>query len=166
MEIRPLQLEDFEAFAKIRAYALENNPEAFCASNKEELAHRKSRFEETVNHKDNFMLGAFLDEKLIGIVGFVKETRIKSKHKGFIWGMFIYPEQQNQGIGKKLLLAALAKAFNNPELRQINLSVIENNTNALKLYEKLGFITYGVEKSSLCVNGNFYDEILMSKTKS
>jgi RimJ/RimL family protein N-acetyltransferase len=45
---------------------------------------------------------------------------------------------------------------------QIHLAVNAGNPRALALYESLGFIAYGREPRTLCVDGVFYDEILMA----
>ena len=38
-----------------------------------------------------------------------------------------------------------------------------HNLNAIKLYEKVGFIKEGVKKNSLLVDGNYVDEYYMGK---
>ena len=48
-------------------------------------------------------------------------------------------------------------------LRQINLGVMSTNFNAIKLYEKMGFQSYGVEKEAVFVNETFLDEVFMVK---
>ena len=40
--------------------------------------------------------------------------------------------------------------------------MVSDNEPARRLYERLGFVEYGVEKSSLKQDGRYYDEILMA----
>ncbi|WP_252361736.1 GNAT family protein [Paenibacillus sp. FSL R10-2782] len=47
-------------------------------------------------------------------------------------------------------------------LKQLHLSVVATNQAAIKLYRKLGFETYGIEKNALEYNGQGYDEELMA----
>lgn len=47
-------------------------------------------------------------------------------------------------------------------LKQINLSVVTTNQAAVKLYRKLGFETYGIEKNALEYHGQEYNEELMA----
>ena len=45
----------------------------------------------------------------------------------------------------------------------IQLSVVSDNEAALRLYESLGFVEYGIEKHALKQDSRYYDEILMAK---
>lgn len=46
---------------------------------------------------------------------------------------------------------------------QLMLCVNEINGGAQRLYESLGFVRFGTEPRSLCVDGRFYDEHHMVK---
>lgn len=165
MQYRKLQTEDFDSYNKLREMSLETAPEAFLSTNEEERGIRKKRFYSTIQNEFNFILGAFDGNELIGIVSFVREIRKKIIHKGGIFGMFVKPEYQGAGNGSKLLELALDKAFKTEGIKQINLSVITSNERAVKLYEKAGFVSYGLEKDALCINGKFFDELLMVNFK-
>ena len=56
--------------------------------------------------------------------------------------MYVDENFAGQGTGKKLLHATLNKAFENPEIEQITLSVVASNTRAAGLYENCGFVEY------------------------
>ena len=45
----------------------------------------------------------------------------------------------------------------------IQLSVVVGNEQARRLYARLGFVEYGIEKNSLKFRGRYFDEILMAK---
>jgi len=45
----------------------------------------------------------------------------------------------------------------------IQLAVVSDNEQARRLYERLGFLEYGLEKKSLKQDGRYYDEVLMAK---
>jgi hypothetical protein len=64
------------------------------------------------------------------------------------------------GIGRQLIEAVIDYARHHVEL--IQLSVVSDNERARRLYAGLGFVEYGVEKSSLKQRGRYYDEILMA----
>ena len=165
IDFRELTLSDYDAFQALRALALDSTPEAFGATNEEEQSLLRQRFEATAQHTINFTLGAFEHDYLVGILGFIKQERQKSKHKGGIWGVFVRPNYRGKGLAAGLLNLAIDKAFQNPELLQINLSVGAENTAAIHLYERLGFVRYGLEKNALCINGRFVDELLMVKVR-
>jgi RimJ/RimL family protein N-acetyltransferase len=48
-------------------------------------------------------------------------------------------------------------------ISKLELSVIKENTNAQKLYKKLGFDIEGDRKNALIINGQFVDEFYMGK---
>lgn len=163
MEIRILKIEDYNAYASIREHALKTFPSAFSATEEDEKIIRESRFNETMKHPFNFIMGAFEDNELLAMVGFVKNQGKKIKHKGFIWGVFVLPEKQGKGIAQKLMKATIDKAFEIEDLNLIQLGVSSNNESAIKLYEKLGFTNYGLEKNAIKVDEQFFDEFLMVK---
>lgn len=72
---------------------------------------------------------------------------------------------RGKGIGYFSTTEILNHAFNNLNLNRIELSVLENNTSAFKLYEKVGFKTEGVKRQSTYKNGEFVDSIMMSVLK-
>jgi RimJ/RimL family protein N-acetyltransferase len=101
---------------------------------------------------------------LVGIVGLCREERQKSSHKGYLWGMYVAREHRYRGIGRTLVLQALQFAASVPGFLQVNLFVIATNEPAVRLYESVGFQPYGLERNSICVAGEYYDEILMART--
>ena len=60
-----------------------------------------------------------------------------------------------------LVEAVIAYARARVEL--IQLSVVVGNEQAHRLYARLGFVEYGIERNSLKYCGRYYDEILMAK---
>jgi RimJ/RimL family protein N-acetyltransferase len=163
MKYRELTIEDFDAYNQLREMALNVGTEIFVSTNDEERNNRKSKFSSRIEDDNSFVMGAFEGNILIGIVTFIKEERIKIMHKGGIYGMFINPDHQGKGVGSELLSFTLEKASKMTGLRQINLGVMSINLNAIKLYEKMGFKPYGVEKEAVFVNETFLDELFMVK---
>jgi len=164
MIYRILTVEDYPAYDALRGMALDVVPEAFGSTNQEENPHRKNRFESNVTHQESFIMGAFDEAELVGMVGFMKFGKIKIQHKGMIWGMFVKPEMQGRGVGSELMKKLLEKAAQIDHLLKINLDVNAENQAAIHLYEKMGFIAFGQEKNALFVNNKMYDTILMSKS--
>jgi RimJ/RimL family protein N-acetyltransferase len=137
--------------------------EIFVSTNDEERDSRKAKFTSRMQDDFSFVMGAFEGNILIGVVTFIREDRIKIKHKGAIYGMFINPDYQGKGIGSELMKLTLQKASEMEGLTQINLGVMSTNLNAIRLYEKMGFKPYGVEEKAVFVNETFLDELLMVK---
>ena len=166
MEIRVLGEVDADEFWSLRLRALQDHPEAFGASYAEAVCTPIStvaqRLHEANGTPDNYILGAFLAEELVGMVGFRREPGDKLRHKGVIWGMYVTPEARGQGIARALLYEVLARAISLPGLEQITLQVVTDNTAARQLYQALGFEVFGLERRALKVNGRYLDEEYMA----
>lgn len=168
MLIRKLKPEDMASFWTLRLQALRGYPEAFGSSYEEELhkseASRVERYMNTyiVPAPSSFVLGAFEDGDLVGMVGFRQEERIKSRHKGSVWGMYVLPEYHHKGVGKALFMELLDLARDLDWLEQIQLAVVSNNKAAIGLYELFGFKVWGEEPHALKIAGSYYDEYYMN----
>lgn len=167
MKIRKLTPDDHKAFRRLRLEALRDSPAAFGSDYEREAAFSPEKFcrglQPDGENREAFVLGAWTEDNgdLIGMAGFYSPRREKTKHKAWIWGMYVAPGNRGQGAGKELLTATLDRAKDLDNLEQIHLSVVATNEGARNLYEAFGFIEYGREPSSLKVNGVNYDECFL-----
>lgn len=163
MIVRVLQESDAKSYQEVRLSGLRNDPDAFGSTFEREkefsLETVISRISPT---QDKFVLGAFVEGELVGIVAFVREVGMKIAHKGNIFGMYVAPEMRGTGVGRELLLELIKKAKDMEDLEQINLTVISGNSNAKKLYASLGFEIYGTERNAIKYKGQYFDEDLMA----
>ena len=158
--IRLLTADDAAAFWILRQEALGSVPEAFGESVAEHEATTVESFGERLRNggEESFVVGAFDEDGLAGSTGFYRDTRVKRRHKGHIWGMYVAPRLRGQGAGEALLVEALREAGRCEGLRTILLSVSQSQAAARRLYERLGFRAYGVEPGALRVGDRYLDE--------
>jgi ribosomal protein S18 acetylase RimI-like enzyme len=156
--IRRLRPDDAASFRAIRLEAVKANPEAlgstFEFENKLDVAWFAGRLE------DAHVMGAFRDGELVGTAGFSVQQGPKNAHKGRIWGMYVRPSSRNLGVGRLLVSAVLDVARKNVEL--VQLSVVTENRPARRLYERAGFLEFGIEPKATKQGNKYYDEAHMA----
>jgi ribosomal protein S18 acetylase RimI-like enzyme len=135
------------------------SPEAFGSDVEEQRGlpdqHWSARL---AGSEDSFVVGAFSEEKIIGIAGFARERRRKTRHKSNITSVYVSPAFRGQGIARKLLTAILSDARSMQGLEQVTLSVVTDMAPARELYAKLGFRVFGTELRALKVGDRYLDE--------
>ncbi|MFI5386724.1 MAG: GNAT family N-acetyltransferase [Fimbriimonadales bacterium] len=162
MKIRRLGPIDAEAAHALRLRALSESPEAFGTTYEEYAALPKSeilrRYEA---HHDSFTLGAFEGGSLVGVVNFSREKRAKTRHKGYMAGMFVAIEARGKGVGRSLVLALIDEVKALDGVEQIGLHVLSATKAARSLYLSLGFEICGLERNADKAGDMYYDSEFM-----
>jgi ribosomal protein S18 acetylase RimI-like enzyme len=162
--IRTLLPAEAAAFWSLRLRALREHPGCFASSPEEEenvpLDVVRARLD-SQSPSTNLVLGAFVDDKLVGMTGLRRDSFRKAAHKARIWGMYVASEHQSRGIGRRLLEAAIDAGRKMGGVEQLHLEVMVDNAPARALYRALGFQSYGVEKRALRIGDAYVDEELM-----
>lgn len=105
--------------------------------------------------------GAFLDQQLVGTVAVEYSARPKTCHSALIIGMYVRPAARGLGVGRALLDAVVAAARARLDLRQLRLTVTEDNDAAIHLYESAGFSTWGTEPSAIRTPSGYKGKVHM-----
>lgn len=157
-------VNELEQYHKIRLECLKKYPQNFGTLYEEELKSSSFKFDKVITQQSttDFLMGAFLNEKLVGICGFIQEKREKTKHIGEISGMYVMTEHSGQKIGARLLYATILTAFKNSDLEQIILAVADQNKPAYNLYKKYGFVEYGRLQNYFKQNGKYETQVFMT----
>jgi RimJ/RimL family protein N-acetyltransferase len=163
MEIRTLGEADLEAWLALRLRSLREHPDAFGRTPEEDDALDRWRqyFRTMDTEGDGFILGAF-EGGLIGMVGCQREAPKKARHRAFIWGMYVVPEIRQRGIGRQLLLEAIARARRWEDFDHLALSVMTHQEAARRTYLACGFEPIGLHRRALRVSERYYDEQRMA----
>jgi ribosomal protein S18 acetylase RimI-like enzyme len=142
---------------------LRNDPASFADSTEE---HEKTTIDivrqrlAASDPAENFVVGAFEDGNLIGTAGFFRRPNNKERHKGHVWGVYVSPSQRGKGVGKALMQEIIRRARQLAGLEQITL-VASAKLPAQKLYQSVGFESYGLERRSLKIGTEYVDDVLM-----
>lgn len=81
-------------------------------------------------------------------------------HVGHL-GIGVVPAARHQGLGARLLEAAIAKA-KTKGISRVELVVREDNRNAKALYERFGFVVEGLQKHAMLMHGQYFDAYAMA----
>lgn len=76
-------------------------------------------------------------------------------------GIWLLPEVRGQGLGARLLAAAIEKA-RQKGITRVELTVRVDNLNAKALYERFGFVVEGLQRNSTRVAGEYADAWAMA----
>lgn len=113
------------------------------------------------NEASSAILVAERDEELAGYLFIIGNEPERTRH-GVYLAIGIRETSRGQGVGTKLFegLEIWAKERH---IRRLELTVMMNNRAGVALYRKMGFITEGIKKNSLKVDGKYIDEYYMAK---
>jgi len=166
--IRKLQPHESPFYREIRLTCLKNAPEYFGSTYEEEILSPKLKFETFIENDSlgHFIFGAFDDENLIGIVGFDRMERRRARHRGEVVQVYVDSNHRGQNLGEKLIRGVVEYAFTLDGIEQVQLSVVVSNKRAIKLYEKVGFKTFGVQPRYFKVGDAYMDQQFMQLFKS
>ncbi|MDX2156684.1 MAG: GNAT family N-acetyltransferase [Hyphomicrobiaceae bacterium] len=103
---------------------------------------------------------AIVDDKVVGWCDITPPGREVMAHVGIL-GIALHPAWRNQGLGGRLMRAALDAAWAFGFLR-VELDVFSHNVRAQALYRKLGFLDEGVKRRRILIDGHFHDEMMMA----
>lgn len=159
-EVRRVTEADSGELWKLRLDALASEPFAFAESVEEHQRTSIEGFAERLaaGGEENFVLGAFAAGRLIGMAGFYREQRIKRRHLGGIWGVFVTSGYRGHGVARTLITTILQRVRELDGVTHVHLSVSTRQQAARELYASLGFRTFGVEPAGLRCEDAFVDQ--------
>jgi ribosomal protein S18 acetylase RimI-like enzyme len=161
-DIKKLDNNNYLDYKKIRLELLLDNKESFGSSYEEESLFNDEFWMDRLSKKNVHTIGAYIEEEIVAIIVLVLNVRSKMKHVATINSLYVKPSYRNQGIAYDLLKYAENIAKING-VERLNLSVVDSNTNAIELYQRFGFVNYGIEPDTIKVDNNYYSLSLMSK---
>lgn len=160
IKFKKLSPEDSKKYRAIRLESLQEYPHHFGSTYQEQKQKEKLFFEGLIetSHSECFVIGAFLNNTLIGICAFYKFSDERYKHRGEILQMYVQPKYQHHKVGFNLLQAAIKEAFKTTHLEQIELEVITSAKSANQIYEKVDFQECGRLRKFLKHDAVYYDK--------
>jgi RimJ/RimL family protein N-acetyltransferase len=157
---------DVDEYRRARLRALAEHPEAFRSDAEEEAAKPLqwwvARLAPRTESHGAFFGAWTAAHRLVGTAGLLLETRRKVRHTATIIGMYVTPEHAGRGLGARLLDACIDVARADPALEVLYLTVTSTNSGAIRLYERTGFVAYGLEPRSMRLGKQTFDKLMMA----
>lgn len=100
--------------------------------------HRES-FIEMINNKDALYMVADDNGKVVGTCGIITAVG-----EGDISNVVVDKEYRNKGVGELLVSEVMKMAADTLNVAEYTLEVRVSNASAIRLYEKLGFVSEGI----------------------
>jgi ribosomal protein S18 acetylase RimI-like enzyme len=165
--VRLLTAADRAAFRALRARALTDDPASFGRTAEEEVGVERLPMEASLEAPEpaTFLLGAERGGVLVGICGTYQGQTEKTRHSSEIVSVYVAPEARGLGIGAALIEDALARLAR-AGIAVAKLSVAEESEAARRLYERLGFETYGREPAGYRWQGRDWTLLLLRRVLS
>ncbi len=154
MEIRRLGPRDAADFRETRLECLRLHPENFGTVWEVEKERPVADFARMLD--EHRFWGGWRDGALDGIVGFYVMPRVKERHRGVLYAMYVRDAARGTGMAGALVQAVIDHA--RPLVDLIWLKVAAANEPAKRLYDRFGFEPYGLEKASLRLDGRDVDQ--------
>jgi len=111
----------------------------------------------------NLVILAEIPDEVIGCLSFENGPRRRIAHRGSL-GVSVRQVWRGQGIGTALLIALIGWAEANPLIEKIGLSVFAANVDAIRLYQRLGFVEEGRQPREFKIGpGKYTDGVLMCR---
>lgn len=115
------------------------------------------------NQRKNFIRIIAINE-INKIVGFVVIDGFNNRRNSHVAKLVIgiLDAYRGLGIGSNLMQRAIKFAEESKIIKRVELTVLENNKNALNMYKKFNFKIEGLRENSMFIDGVYLNEYYMS----
>ena len=148
MNAIPLTIAHLHDYRALMLEAYARHPDAFTSTPEERASLPDSWWEkrlQTGPAAESQAFGVEVDGVLAATAALTFETRTKTRHKSTLVGMYVRESCRGLGLGDKLVEEVLAAARQRDGVRLVQLTVSDNNAAAKRLYQRHGFVPFGVE---------------------
>jgi ribosomal protein S18 acetylase RimI-like enzyme len=157
--LRNIEPAQQDQYRRLRLEAVRAVPNAYSSGYETEAGAKARKYREGLaGSADNYLLGAWDDDTLAGVVGFVREVDPPRNHIGLVWGLYVRPSYRGRGVGRRLLEAVRDRARALPGMHHLVVTVVSDNQRAADFYRSVGFAPWGTEPAALRVDDVYHDE--------
>ena len=161
--IRRLVAADAATYRAMMLDAYATHRIEFTSTHAEREGHPIAWWEKRIGdeHSATTAFGAFEADVLVGTTALEFETREKTRHKATLIGMYVSEPARGSGMGRQLVEAAKTAARAHEGVNLVKLTVTEGNAAAQQLYERCGFVVFGIEPRAMFAEGEYRGKVHM-----
>lgn len=157
---RPVD-ENEEIFSLIKILSDESDNFPFTSEDFGLDSRNIGAFADYLNSRENSVFYiAEADSRIVGLGYLEGGKRARTAHCVNL-GIGVLDEFSNKGIGNAILKELIRFASEGEYIAKIDLQVKSDNTKAIALYKKCGFVPEGKTSRALFIDGEFYDYLNM-----
>lgn len=124
---------------------------------------REEAFLKTYEKNDNgVMFLGFCGDEIIAVMSYGGGARIRVRHCGE-FGISVKEKYWRQGVAKQMMQVLIEWCEQSLYCEKLNLRVREDNTNAINLYEQLGFNKEGLLLKEMKIKGEYVNCFFMGR---
>ena len=164
MNVQRLSPQHAPAYRALMLEAYAAHPDAFTSSVAERAALPIAWWEARLADgpmPGELVFGAIEGSSLQGVAGLSFESREKARHKATLFGMYVPEALRGRGLGRRLVTSALDCARARPGVSLVQLTVTHGNAAAETLYQRCGFVAFGLEPLAVAVDGGYVSKLHM-----
>lgn len=113
--------------------------------------------------KTDLMLVAERAGRVVGSAGLHPVGPSLRRRHAMVLGITVAPEAQGQGVGTALMQALCDYADRWAQVLRLELNVFADNTRAIALYRKFGFVLEGTHRGYAMRDGRYVDSLSMAR---
>jgi ribosomal protein S18 acetylase RimI-like enzyme len=134
--------DQWSELREMRLSALSESPQMFLSTEKRERAYERAKWEEEFKRGDWYF--GTIGDQVIGLIGVTREQDMPPD-ECYIEYMWVSPEFRRKGMGRHML-GALLDDLRVSGKRKVRLWVLDGNDTAVRLYERIGFVSTGEQQ--------------------
>ena len=120
------------------------------------ITNAQAWYDKIINHSCKWIIE--YNKEMVGIVGltpYLQDNKVRLSIE-------IYNQNaRGKGIGTEVIKLVLKYAFEDLKYHKVYLRVLDININAIRCYEKCGFVREGIDREGALINGVYHSDIYM-----
>ncbi len=158
--IRPITIDDRSEIFNYRRDKETNKYQGWIPENLEDVEVFIRKTSAQINEPNTWFQVVIIDKETQGIVGDIGIHFMDSDSKQVEIGCTLNKDFQNKGFATESLKKVIDYLFNELNKHRIIASIDPNNTNSIRLVERIGFRKEAHFVESLFINGKWADDLI------